>query len=159
MTSTGLPRPSEPATMQWCRQCLDVVSRRKTWDVRSLHQTQLRRSLNVVELIGIVARMFKKEEKRYLPPHTILLSLCSQDFNQKFRVQVRIQNAANQHPSTKKHEASKKSEKSSNISLNDRWSPCDSCDNLRRQPVWDLSLCTNLMEAQRLKSPHSQRHI
>ncbi|CAL1531177.1 unnamed protein product [Lymnaea stagnalis] len=39
--------------MRCCREFLDVVSRRKSWDVRSLHQTELTRSLNVVELIGI----------------------------------------------------------------------------------------------------------
>ncbi|GFN96436.1 hypothetical protein PoB_002294200 [Plakobranchus ocellatus] len=39
--------------MQWFRDFLNVVSRRKTWDVRSLHQTRLKRNLNVVELTGI----------------------------------------------------------------------------------------------------------
>ncbi|XP_055864956.1 cationic amino acid transporter 3-like [Biomphalaria glabrata] len=39
--------------MRWCRDLLETVSRQKPWDVRSLHQTELSRSLNVVELIGI----------------------------------------------------------------------------------------------------------
>ncbi|KAK7497980.1 hypothetical protein BaRGS_00010851 [Batillaria attramentaria] len=39
--------------MRWCRQLLDAVGRRKPWDARSLQQTDFRRCLTVLDIVGL----------------------------------------------------------------------------------------------------------
>ncbi|RUS89158.1 hypothetical protein EGW08_003101 [Elysia chlorotica] len=71
------------AAMQWCRECLDVVGRRKTWDVRSLHQTQLTRSLNLLELIGIDPSSVDKTTSWRVQAKTRSFKRCSAEQDHK----------------------------------------------------------------------------